>query len=70
MRVAIEIFHILAGVAVALVIAALAAWAVPRAAGTIWAIDYIAIAGVVLMGIPALIAARGAGSTSGDGGEQ
>lgn len=68
MRVAIELLHIVIGIAVAVTIASLAAWAVPRAAATIWAIDYVAIAGVVLMGIPALIAARDAGRTGDDGG--
>ncbi|OYY89880.1 MAG: hypothetical protein B7Y45_09950 [Sphingomonas sp. 28-66-16] len=54
MRVLIELFHIAAGIVAALVIAALSAWAVPRAADTIWFIDYVAIAVIVVMGIQPL----------------
>jgi len=69
-RVTVELLHILAGIGVAVVIAMLAAWAVPRAAATIWAIDYVAIAGVVLMGIPALMAARAADAAKPNGDER
>ena len=60
MRVVTELVHVAVGVCVAVVIASLAAWAVPRASATIWMIDYVAIAGVLGMGVPAVRTARAA----------
>lgn len=60
MRVVTELLHIVVGVCVAVMIASLAAWAVPRSAATIWLVDYVAIVGVLAMGVPALRAARAA----------
>lgn len=60
MRVVTELLHVVVGVCVAVMVASLAAWAVPRAAATIWMIDYVAIAVVLAMGIPALRLARAA----------
>lgn len=60
MRVLTEIVHVLIGIVVAIAIGSLAAWAVPRAAATIWMIDYVAIAVVLALGVPALRTARAA----------
>ena len=60
MRVLTEIVHVLIGIVVAIAIGSLAAWAAPRAAATIWMIDYVAIAGVLALGVPALRTARAA----------
>lgn len=51
MRVLTEALHIAAGIAVALLIGALSAWAYPLAARDVWLVTGIAIACVVIMGI-------------------
>lgn len=58
MRVLIELVHIAIGLAAAVVIAWLAAWAYPRARADIWLVAYVAMAAVVVMGIRPLNAAR------------
>jgi hypothetical protein len=76
MRVLIETIHIAAGLAAAMLIAALAAWSYPLAHGDIWHVTYVAMAAVVLMGVGpirrALAADRAklaqpAGATDADG---
>lgn len=49
-----EMLNIVIGVAAAALIVALAAWAYPLGAETIWRIGYVAMAAVAGMGIPAL----------------
>lgn len=51
MRVLVEALHIAAGIAVALLIGALASWAYPLARQDIWLVTGIAIICIVLMGI-------------------
>lgn len=51
MRVLVEALHIAAGIAAALLIAALCAWAYPLAKQDVWLVTGIAIGCVVLMGI-------------------
>ncbi len=51
MRVLTEALHIAAGIAVALLIGALSAWAYPLAARDVWLVTAVAIACVVIMGI-------------------
>jgi hypothetical protein len=51
MRVLVEALHVAAGVIVALLIAALCAWAYPLARQDVWLVTGIAIACIVLMGI-------------------
>ena len=57
-RTLIELFHMLAGVLTTLVLAGLAAWAVPSAAQSIWWVAYVVLVIVVAMGIGPLRAAR------------
>ena len=57
MRVLIEVLHIAAGLAAAMLIAALAAWSYPLARRDIWQVDYIAMVIVVLMGIEPILRA-------------
>ena len=51
MRVLTEALHIAAGIAVALLIGALSAWAYPLAARDVWLVTAVAIVCVVIMGI-------------------
>lgn len=51
MRVLAEALHIAAGIAVALLIGALSAWAYPLAARDVWLVTAAAIACVIVMGI-------------------
>lgn len=51
MRVLTEALHIAAGIAVALLIGALSAWAYPLAAHDVWVVTAVAVACVVLMGV-------------------
>ncbi|MCP3731822.1 hypothetical protein M9978_15460 [Sphingomonas sp. MG17] len=51
MRVLVEALHISAGIAVALLIAALCSWAYPLARGDVWIVTGVAILAVLLMGI-------------------
>ncbi len=51
MRVVAELVHIAAGIAVALLIGALAAWAYPLAARDVWIVTVIAILCITVMGI-------------------
>lgn len=73
MRVLVEALHVAAGIAVALLIAALASWAYPLASGDIWLVTAIAILCIVLMGIGPMRRAMwmqrnpGAGETRDDG---
>ena len=53
-RVLVELFHVAAGMLVALLMAKGAAWAVPLAAREIWIIFYVAIAFVGGMGLKPL----------------
>lgn len=57
LRTLIEVFHIALGVLATALFAAAAVWALPHAAGTIWAVAYGVMVVVVAMGIPALRAA-------------
>lgn len=51
MRVLVEALHIAAGIAVALLIAALCAWAYPLAARDVWLVTGVAILCIVLLGV-------------------
>lgn len=51
MRVLVEALHIAAGIAVALLIGALASWAYPLARADVWLVTGIAIICIMLMGI-------------------
>jgi hypothetical protein len=51
MRVLIEVVHIAAGIAAAMLIAALASWSYPLARHDIWLVTYVAMVAVVLMGV-------------------
>lgn len=51
MRVLVEALHIAGGITVALLIAALCAWAYPLATRDVWLVTAIAIGCIVLMGI-------------------
>lgn len=51
MRVLVEALHIAAGISVALLIAALSAWAYPLAARDVWLVTAVAIVCVIVMGI-------------------
>jgi ABC-type lipoprotein release transport system permease subunit len=51
MRVLVEALHVAAGIAVALLIAALCSWAYPLAQQDVWLVTGIAIGCIVLMGI-------------------
>ncbi|MCW4463694.1 hypothetical protein OK349_18465 [Sphingomonas sp. BT-65] len=51
MRVLVEALHIAAGIAVALMIGAVASWAYPLAERDIWLVTGVAIVCVILMGI-------------------
>ncbi|MCA1197111.1 hypothetical protein K9B35_03970 [Sphingomonas sp. R647] len=51
MRVLIEALHIAAGIAVALLIGALASWAYPLAQGDVWLVTGTAILCIIVMGI-------------------
>ena len=61
MRVLVEALHIAAGIAVALLIGALSAWAYPLAARDVWLVTAVAIACVVAMGIGPMRRAMAAG---------
>jgi len=50
-RVAIELFHIAAGVVIALLMAYGAAWAVPLARFEIWTVAGLAIVAIIALGI-------------------
>ena len=51
MRVLIEVFHLVAGLFAAMLIASLAAWSYPLAKHDIWLVTYVAMVAVVVMGI-------------------
>jgi hypothetical protein len=51
MRIAVELLHIVAGLAAALAVTWVSAWAYPLGEKTIWTIGYVAMALTVLMGI-------------------
>jgi len=51
MRVLVEALHIAAGIAVALLIGALSAWAYPLASRDVWLVTGVAIACVIGMGV-------------------
>jgi len=51
MRVLVEVMHIVIGLAAAVLIASLAAWAYPRATGDIWMVTYAAMIAVIAMGV-------------------
>lgn len=51
MRVLVEALHIAAGIAVALLIGAVASWAYPLAERDVWLVTGVAILCVILMGI-------------------
>ena len=51
MRVLVEALHIAAGIAVALLIGALSAWAYPLAAHDVWLVTGVAILCVIGMGV-------------------
>ncbi len=51
MRVLVEALHIAAGIAVALLIAAVSAWAYPLAARDVWLVTAVAILCVIGMGV-------------------
>lgn len=57
-HVLIELFHIAAGIALALVIARGVAWAVPLARHDVWGVTAIVVVAVVLMGLRPLAEAR------------
>jgi hypothetical protein len=75
MRVLIEALHIAAGIAVALLIATLFAWAYPLAAADVWLVAAVAILCIVVMGIRPMLraaeaereAAQGRGGAAVDG---
>ncbi len=74
MRVLVEALHLSAGIAVALLIAALCAWAYPLARGDVWLVTGAAILAMMLMGIGPMRraaaadrAARGGGGGGGSG---
>lgn len=50
MRLLTEIIYVALGIAVSVVMAAGAAWAVPLARAEIWIIEYVAIAFIIGMG--------------------
>ncbi|HEY0625083.1 hypothetical protein [Sphingomonas sp.] len=69
MRVLTEALHIAAGIAVALLIGALSAWAYPLAARDVWLVTAVAIACVIVMGIGPMrraVAADDSGKDAGD----
>jgi hypothetical protein len=51
MRIAVELLHILAGLAAALAVTWVSAWAYPLGESTIWTIGGVAMVLTVLMGI-------------------
>lgn len=51
MRVLVEALHIAAGIAAALLIAALCAWAYPLAARDVWTVTGVAILCIMLLGV-------------------
>jgi type IV secretory pathway TrbD component len=51
MRVLVEVVHIVAGLAAAVLIASAAAWSYPLARSDIWLVAFVAMALVVLMGL-------------------
>ncbi|RYE01644.1 MAG: hypothetical protein EOP61_10695 [Sphingomonadales bacterium] len=51
MRVLIEVLHILVGLLVAVLIAALCAWSYPLAKHDIWLVTYVAMVAIVAMGV-------------------
>lgn len=51
MRVLVEALHIAAGIAVALLIAALCAWAYPLAERDVWTVTGVAIVAIILLGV-------------------
>ncbi|WP_343521313.1 hypothetical protein [Sphingomonas sp.] len=66
MRVLIEALHIAAGIAVALLIGAVASWAYPLAERDVWLVTGAAIVCIILMGIDPMrraMAGRGEEST-------
>ncbi len=60
MRFATELMYVALGIAVSIVMAAAAAWAVPLARGDIWMIDYVVIAFIIGMNYPQMRDARAA----------
>ena len=61
MRVLVEALHIAAGIAVALLIGAVASWAYPLAERDVWLVTAGAIVCIVLMGIGPMRRAMAAG---------
>lgn len=53
-RTLLELLHIVVGVLVTALFANLAAWSVPNAADSIWAVAWVAVAVVIFMGIAPL----------------
>ena len=51
MRVAVELVHMALGLAAALAIGSVCAWAYPLARGDIWLVMWVAVAGILLLGI-------------------
>lgn len=51
MRVLVEALHVAAGIALALLIAALCAWAYPLAEQDVWLVTGVAILVIVLLGV-------------------
>jgi pilus assembly protein TadC len=51
MRVLIEVLHVLAGLAAALLVGALAAWSYPLGRGDIWLVTYAGMIAVAAMGV-------------------
>lgn len=69
MRVLIEALHIAAGIAVALLIAALCAWAYPLAERDVWLVSGGAILCIILLGIGPLRRAQQADRARHDAGK-
>ncbi|RYD54230.1 MAG: hypothetical protein EOP60_08215 [Sphingomonadales bacterium] len=51
MRVLIEVLHIAVGLAAAVLVGSLSAWAYPLARQDIWLVTYLAMIAIVAMGI-------------------
>ena len=64
MRVLVEVLYMMAGVAVALMIASLSDWAYPRARGDIWLVAEVAIIATLLMAVGPLRRAVAADRTA------
>lgn len=68
MRVLVEALHIAAGIAVALLIAALCAWAYPLAERDVWLVTGVAIGAIVLLGVGPMCRAYAADRAAGEAG--